>query len=220
MKQPDSNWDKLINLPNEYTDSNPEIVDNTTKIINVKFENKKQHLKSLYIITVVAIFLTLIIFLTVFYLTPKKSENVFFDSGALEAQEINNIEDFKAANKLSFMAFDQDLSTYTAYAVKDSNQFAYIRQDLIILTDYGFDSISLFIPLIRNASFDFSKSFTNLDKSCQIENITVAYKFYENNNLYYFNSTFMVDKYNYYIEIETQDSQVEPLLHYLEQLIK
>ena len=220
MKQTNSNWDKLINLPNEYTDSNPEIVNSTTKIINVKFGNKKQHTKSPYIITAVAIFLTLIIFLTVFYLTPKKSENVFFDSGVLDAQEINNIEEFKAANNLSFMVFDQDLSTYTAYKVKETNQFAYIRQDLITLTDYGFDSISLFIPLIRNASFDFSKSFTDLNKSCQIENITVVYKFYESNNLYYFNSTFMVDKYNYYIEIETQDSQVEPLLKYFEMLIK
>lgn len=211
---------KLENLPSEY-EPNPEVAKRAIAQLKAREQVKKTKSKrfwkifapvALCLVTLFAVGLPL--YLTNFPVEPK-----YFDEMQIESEIVDDLSILCQQNKLNVKYFESKNDIVKKYCITENKKLAYVNQTL----SFNFDTVSLNIIVLQNATFSFEKYYDALDYSSTVINGTKVYYndvYYEEEFNHIVKAKFNYGGHKYYLEITTCDTPIDALENYVNELLR
>lgn len=189
MATNENKWDKLTNIPNEYKEDSGiaqkailEIQQRQTKKAKVNFFARSWK-KMLAVCTSVALFFGLGIGM---YFSERRSGEetpnvpqapmvVYYDRELLQVNKVADVEVFLESIHRDILYFSENSTTRCA-SIAETEEPAYLMQDMLYVGGSGFDQVNLKIVLLENAIFDFEELFEELTYSIELNQISILYQ--------------------------------------------
>ena len=189
MATNENKWDKLTNIPNEYKENSGiaqkailEIQQRQTKKTKVNFFARSWK-KILAVSTSIALFVGIGLGV---YLSGQRSQDdspnapqvpiiVYYDRELLRVDEIADAKAFLDVIQEDVSCFSNNAITRCA-VVLETEEPAYLMQDMLYIGSNGFDQVNLKIVLLKNAAFDFEELFEELTYSIEFNEISILYQ--------------------------------------------
>lgn len=170
-------------------------------------------------IVLVAAALLLALALLLAYFWPGQREGpLYYDENSVYSEEITDIELLRDENNLSFLYFDENSlsSRYKVGRLVENDRIMFITQNTMLISQLGFDTVSLGICFSEDQFKDFD-AFTRFTDSMQIGDVFAEYRVESSaqNNFY---AKFTVEGVVYYLNVTTAGG-TEVLQGYIEQLL-
>ena len=107
--------------------------------------------------------------------SSENSSTVYYDEKHLTIDAIEDVSGFLQGQALSFKFFNYpNIRNYVA-VVTDTDEFAYLRQEMLYIGADGFDQVKLWSEVLTSANFDFEDTFNGTDKEVMVSNMKVEY---------------------------------------------
>lgn len=202
MKEKKDNWERLHEMSEEY-EYDPNIVKRAIEQIEKEKSEmateksqktnwfQKQWKPIAVALATCAVVLAVCIPLYRSFSSPPSLNNSTSDFGDGSSSIIYNeevkltiasIEDVKAfvqENELSIKYFDYPNTIDYSAVVTTTNEFAYLKQEMLYIGADGFDKVTLYSVALTNAEYDFESLFAGAKYSISVSDILVSYKFKE-----------------------------------------
>ncbi len=219
MAKSNSDWDKLINITDDYNEINQNLTENATQIINVKFNTVKRKNPLIPIIGCgcLIILVIAIVFVALFFLKQPKMK--YYEYTELEIISIENINEYLSDNNLDICYIQADTIKSNASIIKENNEIAYINQSGFLFDEFGMDTVNFYIKIADNSKFEFEEQFVKFNDNKIIKNTKVYYSLSIIESGYEFISEFEFKQKNYYLSIKTTESDIDVIMRHLETLI-
>ena len=223
MNQGKDNWDKLINLPTEYT-QNPGLVSQAIEKIQAKEkkirENWFQKRWKYLVACSAACILALCIGIPIYHaLIPPKV--VYYDINEITYETVSDPALFVTENHLGIKYFNLPTVKTQCAVVDSTNDLVFLMQDILYMDETGFDKVNMKVILRKDARFEFYQRFDVLEYNTKVKDILVQYgaSTINNANEKVFLVKFNYDKVDYFMEITTEGIELERLEFYVNMLI-
>lgn len=181
MEERQNKWEKLTKIPEEYP-QNSEIARGViAELGKERVQPRKtawfaRHWKKLAAVCT-SLVLAIGVGIGVYTSTqsPEQPNIVYYDEVSLQTVEVVNVDSFveQKGFRIKYFATSTTKTWYTSVA--ETDEPAYLMQELLCISSSGFDQINLKIALLGNAVFDFENLFEHLTNSTQILNINILY---------------------------------------------
>ena len=189
MATNENKWDKLTNIPNEYKEDSGiaqkailEIQQRQTKKAKVNFFARSWK-KMLAVSTSIALFIGIGLGV---YLSGQRSQDdspnapqvpiiVYYDRDLLKMNKVADVESFLDGIHKDVLYFSNNVTTRCA-VIAETEEPAYLMQDMLYIGSNGFDQVNLKIVLLENAAFDFEELFEELTYSIEFNEISILYQ--------------------------------------------
>lgn len=225
MDKKKGNWEKLIDLPEEYS-ANSDLAAKAIETIQAKQKKPKNwFLKSWkYIAACTATCVLALCIGLPIYNAFREPQIVYYETSEIVYEMVSDPRSFVEEHQLNINYFDFSTAKTQCATIKSTGEFAFLMQDMLYMDDVGFDKVSLKVVLKKNAKFDFYGSFSALDQTVIIQNISVQYGISEvidvsESNENTFLAKFTYEQIDYYLEITTEREVLEGLELYIDMLI-
>jgi len=220
MAKNNSDWDKLINITDDYNEINQNLAENATQIINVKFNAAKQKNPVIPIIIgcgCLIILVIAIVFVALFF--PKQSNLKYYEINDLEVVSVENTNEYLLDNNLAVCYFQADTIKTSSFIIKENNEIAYLKQAGFLFDEVGMDTVNFYIKVADNSKFEFEDQFVKFNNSQVIKNTNVYYSLNKIENEYEFISKFEFMQNDYYLSVKTTESDIDVIMRHVEMLI-
>lgn len=221
MDERQDNWDRIINISDDY-DYNPDLAKSAIKKIKQKelaHKKRPMYIKWSSIAASLVIIIGVAVFMPIYLSSIKKpDELLYYTEDEMDLNYIEDINEFQKENQIIFNFFADDMTTSQYASLKTSSQIAYINQDLLYLDENGFDTINLKIVVLSNAEFDFCREFEFLSESYIVQNIMLQYSIEQVEEVgeqYQYYVTFMNDNIHYYLKILSYEYSIDKITQYI-----
>ena len=226
MEDKQDNWEKFLNLTDGYQ-PDPEIANRVIEKINQR-ENtvtfRKPLLTKKFAIILWCFLFTVGAFLAVFfpvYCKGSKPDITLYTLENIEFEGIDNMNDFVETNNYDISYFNTDLVNNRVAKIKSNSKIGYISQNTVFIGESGIDKILLQIIVLPDSSFEFCKQYESLEHVIDIDNLTISYS--KNDDIgstgYKYKAKFNLKNYDYYLELETPETETAVLEKYINILI-
>ncbi len=218
-----SNWEKLIELPQEY-EVNPNLAKNA--IAQIQAEQQKprvswwvRYRKKLACVLgacvlIVAAFIPVYRFLS----TP---EIVYYADEKLTVENVDNVSSFVNENALSVCYFDTQTTVSRYGVIAETGELAYLWQNMLYIDNGEFDKVYVYAVVMQNATFSFEEDYQNFNSTTAYQEISVSYNMVvDDNDKSSVLAKFTADGVKYYLEIQTSGDAETKVLQYVAMLLQ
>lgn len=217
-----SNWEKLIDLPQEY-DVNPNLAKNA--IAQIQAEQQKprvswwvRYRKKLACVLgacvlIVAAFIPVYRFLS----TP---EIVYYADEKVTVENVDNVSSLLAEKNVSVCYFDTPMANTRYGVIADTGEFAYLWQNMLYVDGSYFDQIYVYAVVMKNATFEFEKDYDKCSSETIYQEQSVFYTTIADENKSSVLAKFTADGVKYYLEIQTSGDAETKVLQYVAMLLQ
>lgn len=238
MSEKKDNWERLMNIPDDY-EYDPEIAQRAIEQIE-REKAEKQARKAWWkkqwkpmAISLATCAVALAVFIPVYHsffqsqleVPPnsgsENSSTVYFDDNEITFTKITDVSTYVQEQNLAVSFFDyQTVTTYTA-VITDSNEFAFLKQEMLYIGADGFDQVHLWSVVMTDAEFDFEEFFNDSNEEITISSINVDYITTSKENeiekdIY---AKFTYESVDYYLEITTEGEAETKIEQFVTMLI-
>ncbi len=236
MKQ--EQWDKFVNMPNEYPQSS-ELADKA--IMKIEQEKRKRNRFQRYWKQLAACAATFIIGFAVgipVYMAvnplggqtptdsstsgkPEPKPPVYMGSGDVKIQYIQDLPAFLEEHGLSICYFDGEYTTYSYGKVQETGEVAYFHMFEMVMTETAVDHVRVYAAVILNTEFEYHYTYSQLTSTTTVGDIEVKYNKCESTygNLYAVVAKFVYEDVEYCIDIDSDMGVELALQTYITKLI-
>ncbi len=217
-------WEKLINLPNEY-EVDPSIAQRAIEEIKQKQAKPKKNWfirRWKYLASCAALAVAALCFIIPLLNKTPATKIVYYEEYEVTYEVVDNPVAFVAEGKLNICYFEEAATITTKSAtITATNEFAFLKQETLHIGDLGFDKVDLRAVVKENAEFDFYDTYKVLTDNIKISDIIVNYQIFENtaNSNRNILAKFSYQKVDYYLEIVTEEDGVKQLEKYVTMLL-
>lgn len=192
MSEKKDNWERLISIPDEY-EYDPEIAQRAIEQIE-REKAEKQAKKAWWkkqwkpmAISLASCAVASAVFIPVYHsffqsqweAPPDSgsgnSSTIYYDDNDITFTIITDVSTYVQEHSLTLKYFNYQTAITHAAVITDTNQFAYIEQEMLYIGADGFDQVNLWGVVMADADFDFEGFFSYLDKEVTVSDIKVNY---------------------------------------------
>ncbi len=228
MEDKQDNWEKFLNLTDGYQ-PDPEIANRVIEKINQRESTvafRKPLVTKKFAIILSCFLCAVVVFLAVFfpvYCKGSKPNLTLYTLENIEFEGIDNMNNFVETNNYDISYFDTDLVNNRVAKIKSNSKIGYILQNAVFIGENSFDKIVLRIVVLPNSRFEFYKDFEYLTQSKNVNGIEIVFSANYNivntgQQIKYF-AKFNLKNYDYYLELETPETETAILEKYINILI-
>ncbi len=225
MDKGQKQWDKLINMPQEY-EQDPSIAQRAIEEI---YASQQQPKKSWFARkwkvlagACAAVVLALGVGIPL-YAKLSTPQIVYYEKSDIIYASVENPIAFVEENKLDILYFDDAvmINTQSAVIIK-TEEFAFLEQETLHMSDSGFfDKVILRSVVKKNAEFNFYDEYKNLNETQIIQQNSIRYKIVEKENTgdKRIFARFTYQNAEYFLDIITEQDGVQQLETYVNMLL-
>ncbi len=232
----DDKWKKLTEITDEY-EINPDLAKRAIEnhlakrnasvrrksVFGDKFVSQSGSVavvsdRALGIVAAVAMSFALVAAVIVSVCVLSRDNTVYFGDESLRIEEVENFEEFVLENNFDVKYYSQKAVSRCAY-IAETNEIGYLSQDAIVITEEGFDNVTLSIQIMKNAKFNAFEKYNDLDSSLQIEDLSINYSLTVNKNIFVYNAIFTFNSFDYYISFLTESENENILSWHIKNLL-
>lgn len=237
MSEKKDNWERLMNIPDDY-EYDPEIAQRAIEQIEREKAQKqvkghwfKRHWRPMAV-SLATCAVALAVFIPVYHsffqsqleVPPNSSSDssstIYFEEKQLTVESVTDVATFVQTQGLALKYFNYPTAITHSAVVTDTNQFAFLKQEMLYIGADGFDQVNLWSVVMTDADFDFAKFFNNLTGEITVSDIKVDYMTREELDSLERNiqAKFTYQSVDYYLEIVTEgeaEAKIEQFVNLL-----
>lgn len=221
MNRRENNWEKIVNLPDDYQ-PNQDLAQNAIKKIKARKINDTKRMHKTVWTSIAASFAVFIVGLSVFlpiYLTASRNnEKLYYSNENVTFSPIEDISGFVAQNNLDIFYFDNNMTTSHCAYTTDDNKLAFISQSTVFVEESHIAIVTMKIVLLKNADFYFCVDYNGLTDSLMITGTKVYYLIPDVEEQLC-RIRFTLNNVTYYIDIDSDYYSLETIEKYITLLI-
>lgn len=222
MSQGKSKWEEFIEISEDYPCA--DLAERAIQEIKAREETKKNRWIVRYWKPIAVCAATFIIGIGVglpVYHALNTPTMVYYETDDLKFKQVHDVNLFFEENELSVCYYDTSIATTQCAIIKDTDEIAFLVQDVFNITDVGFDTVNLISVVKENAQFDFCDKFSEIEETMVVDNIMVSYQVIQNMGMTESQvfAKFTYQDVEYYMEILTECEAEESIGTYVSMLI-
>ena len=238
MSEKKDNWERLMNIPDDY-EYDPEIAQRAIEQIErekAEKQAKKDRWKKQWkpmAISLAACAVALAVFIPVYHsffqsqleVPPnsgsENSSTVYYDGDSITVNKVTDVSTYIQEYGLTLKYFNYPTAITHSAVVTDTNEFAFLKQEMLYIGADGFDQVNLWSVVMMGADFDFERFFDDMNKEIIVSDIKVDYMTREELDSLERNiqSKFTYQSVDYYLEIVTEGEAEAKIEQYVNMLI-
>ena len=219
MANRQDDWEKLVHIAEEY-EPDPDLGTRTVRELErppVKKRKKWPLYRWLSIAACCLVVIGLSVFLPVYF--SSRNEIIYYSSEEIEMLNVENISDFQKENELHFNYFLKDVVVTRAGRIINTKSYAYIKQDVYCFSGTNIDAIEIYIVLLQNADFEFTKTYNDATQAMTVSDVAVSYYIRQSESTSECLAKFAYENVDYYMTITTSNGSTETIENYVELLL-
>ena len=223
MDNKKDNWEKLTNLPDEY-EHDPELAQRAIEQIEREKAQKqvkehwfRKHWRPMAV-SLATCAVALAVFIPVYHSlyqsqlevpsdnsSSSANSSVYYDEDSITLNAVTDVVNYVQEQSLTLKYFNYPTAITHGAVVTDTNEFAFLKQEMLYIGADGFDQVNLWSVVMTDADFDFEGFFSYLDKGVTVSEINVDYKIasVENADRKEILAKFTYESVDYYLELVT-----------------
>ena len=237
MSEKKDNWKRLINLPDEY-EHDPEIAQRAIEQIEREKAQKqvkghwfKRHWRPMAV-SLATCAVALAVFIPVYHsffqsqleVPPNSSSDssstIYYEDIQLTVERVTDIVTFVQTQGLALKYFNYPTAITHSAVVTDTNEFAFLKQEMLYIGADGFDQVNLWSVVMTDADFDFEDFFNDSIEEVTVSGIKVDYatKAELDSTRQNIQAKFTYQSVDYYLEIVTEgevEAKIEQFVNLL-----
>lgn len=238
MSEKKDNWERLISIPDEY-EYDPEIAQRAIEQIE-REKAEKQAKKAWWkkqwkpmAISLASCAVALAVFIPVYHsffqsqweAPPDSgsgnSSTIYYDDNDITFTIITDVSTYVQEHSLTLKYFNYQTAITHAAVITDTNQFAYIEQEMLYIGADGFDQVNLWSVVMTEADFDFERFFNDSIEEVTVSDIKVDYatKAEVGTGKQEIQAKFTYESVDYYLELTTAGEVEAKIEQYVNMLI-
>lgn len=192
MSEKKDNWEKLNELPENYRHDS-SIAQRAIEQIEREEAEKQQRKRGWTVqwkrtaLALATFSVVLAVFLPVYFFVIQPGLNpdnggssgnsaIYYEEKQLTISPVADVLSFVQENQLSIKYFNYPTVNSYSAVVTDTDEFAYLKQQMLYIGANGFDHVYLHAVAMTDADFDFEDSFGELNVQSTVSNILVDYR--------------------------------------------
>ncbi len=232
----DDKWKKLTEITDEY-EINPDLAKRAIEnhlakrnasvrrksVFGDKFVSQSGSVavvsdRALGIVAAVAMSFALVAAIIVSVCVLSRDNTVYFGDESLRIEEVENFEEFVLENDIDVEYYSQRAVSRCAY-IAETNEIGYLSQDAVVITEEGFDNVTLSVRIMKNAHFNEFDKYKDLNLSTSVNEIEIKYliKSDEGKNVIF--TAFNFENYYYGLKITTESKNESVLSWHIKNLL-
>ena len=238
MSEKKDNWERLINLPDEY-EHDPEIAQRAIEQIEREKAQKqvkghwfKRHWRPMSV-SLATCAVALAVFIPVYHsffqsqleVPPNSSSDssstIYYEDIQLTVERVTDIVTFVQTQGLALKYFNYPTAITHSAVVTDTNEFAFLKQEMLYIGADGFDQVNLWSVVMTDAEFDFEETFPKTEYEVTVSVIKVEYmtKAEVGTGKQEIQAKFTYESVDYYLELTTAGKAEAKIEQYVNMLI-
>ena len=238
MSEKKDNWERLINIPDEY-EYDPEIAQRAIEQIE-REKAEKQAKKAWWkkqwkpmAISLASCAALIAVLIPVYHSffqsqlevppdsSSENSSTVYYDDDSITVNTVADVSTYIQEYGLTLKFFNYPTAITHSAVVTDTNEFAFLKQEMLYIGADGFDQVHLWSVVMTDADFDFERFFDGFVEEVITLNISVTYKVKEeidspNKDI---RAKFTYESVDYYLELTTAGEVEAKIEQYVNMLI-
>lgn len=238
MSKKKDNWERLMNIPDDY-EYDPEIAQRAIEQIE-REKAEKQAKKAWWkkqwkpmAISLAACAALLAVFIPVYHsffqsqleVSPNSgsdnSSTIYYEEKQLTVERVTDVATFVQTQGLALKYFSYPTAETRGTWISDTNEFAFLKQEMLYIGADGFDQVNLWSVVMTDAEFEFKDFFDEFNKEVAVSGVNVDYMIIEEYNsaqkqIY---AKFSYESIDYYLEITTTGEAEAKIEQYVNMLI-
>ena len=219
MANRQDDWEKLVHIAEEY-EPDPDLGNRTVRELErspIKKRKKWPLYRWLSIAACCLVVIGLSVFLPVYF--SSWNEIVYYSSDEIDVTDIFDIAEYKLENDLDFYYYSGDIVRSKVGKIVKTNEIAYFEQEAIFLEGINVDSVRIYIVLLQNADFEFTKTYNDAAQSMTVSDVAVSYYIRQSESTSECLAKFTYENVDYYMTITTSNGSAETIENYVELLL-
>ena len=234
MNEEKDNWEELKNLPDDY-EYDASIAQRAIERIQQEKARKsnkegwwRKHwrpmavsLATCAVIVGVGIPVYHSLFNPNIEVPPDNSSTVYYEEKQLTINPVDNVTIYLQEMQVNIKYFNYPTAETHSAVVNETNEFAYLKQEMLYIGADGFDQVKLWSEVLTSANFDFEDTFKGLDNLLTLTDATINYQGQEEvgTGKKEIRAKFTYESVNYYLEIVTAGETETKIEQYVKLLI-
>lgn len=238
MSKKKDNWERLMNIPDEY-EYDPEIAQRAIEQIE-REKAEKQAKKAWWkkqwkpmAISLASCAVALAVFIPVYHSffqsqlevppdsSSENSSTIYYDEESITLNPISDVANYVQTQGLALKYYDYPTTINHCALITETNEFAFLRQEMLYIGADGFDQVNLWSVVMTDADFDFEETFPKTEHEVTVSGIKVDYATKTELNSLERNiqAKFIYQSVDYYLEIVTEGEAEAKIEQYVNMLI-
>lgn len=219
MANRQDDWEKLVHIAEEY-EPDPDLGNRTVRELKcspIKKRKKWPLYRWLSIAACCLVVIGLSVFLPVYF--SSWNEIVYYSSDEIDVTDISDIAEYKLENDLDFYYYSEDIVRSKVGKIVKTNEIAYFEQEAIFLEGINVDSVRIYIVLLQNADFEFTKTYNDATQAMTVSDVAISYYIRQSESTSECLAKFTYENVDYYMTITTSNGSTETIENYVELLL-
>lgn len=148
-----------------------------------------------------------------------QNKTIYYSDELLEFEYIEDVQLFQQEHNIQFKYFSYPTVQTQVASVLETDQIAYLSQNMVYMSDMGFDVVNLNIVILTGVEYEFSSNYNSLSEEIVVSDVLIIYEIIieEEQNIYL--AKFNYNNVEYYLEISTSEDNLEKITQYVNLLI-
>ena len=183
----------------------------------VAVQTKVSTVKWASIVACCMLLVCLSVVLPVYFSSQNKT--IYYSDELLEFEYIEDVQLFQQEHNIQFKYFSYPTVQTQVASVLETDQIAYLSQNMVYMSDMGFDVVNLNIVILTGVEYEFSSNYNSLSEEIVVSDVLIIYEIIieEEQNIYL--AKFNYNNVEYYLEISTSEDKLEKITQYVNLLI-
>ncbi len=183
----------------------------------VAVQTKVSTVKWASIVACCMLLVCLSVVLPVYFSSQNKT--IYYSDELLEFEYIEDVQLFQQEHNIQFKYFSYPTVQTQVASVLETDQIAYLSQNMVYMSDMGFDVVNLNIVILTGVEYEFSSNYNSLSEEIVVSDVLIIYEIIieEEQNIYL--AKFNYNNVEYYLEISTSEDNLEKITQYVNLLI-
>ena len=183
----------------------------------VAVQTKVSTVKWASIVACCMLLVCLSVVLPVYFSSQNKT--IYYSDELLEFEYIEDVQLFQQEHNIQFKYFSYPTVQTQVASVLETDQIAYLSQNMVYMSDMGFDVVNLNIVILTGVEYEFSSNYNSLSEKIVVSDVLIIYEIIieEEQNIYL--AKFNYNNVEYYLEISTSEDNLEKITQYVNLLI-
>lgn len=183
----------------------------------VAVQTKVSTVKWASIVACCMLMVCLSVVLPVYFSSQNKT--IYYSDELLEFEYIEDVQLFQQEHNIQFKYFSYPTVQTQVASVLETDQIAYLSQNMVYMSDMGFDVVNLNIVILTGVEYEFSSNYNSLSEKIVVSDVLIIYEIIieEEQNIYL--AKFNYNNVEYYLEISTSEDNLEKITQYVNLLI-